>query len=142
MKKLIALLLLTVAVFSAMFACGETPEFKLKDTDRYVVLTPSNEFVGQSVLTFMSHEKENGRLIYTADSSGTYTMITSINGIKNPSDYSYCWMIYTDDENNYNEAYGSVELEGKKYYQAVYGAENLIIAQGKIYIWFYQSFAS
>jgi hypothetical protein len=68
-------------------------------------------------------------------------MITSINGIENPADYSSCWMLYTSDEDNANAAWGTVEYEGKEYGSAISGAETLKIKADKLYIWVYKSFS-
>ena len=68
-------------------------------------------------------------------------MITSINGIENPADYSSCWMLYTSDAENSNAAWGTVEYQGKQYASAVSGAETLKIKPDQLYIWVYKSFS-
>ena len=66
-------------------------------------------------------------------------MITSINGIENPADYSSCWMLYTSDEDNANAAWGTAEYQGKEYGSAISGAETLKIKPDQLYIWVYKS---
>ena len=68
-------------------------------------------------------------------------MVTSINDIDNPADFSSCWMLYTSDAENSNTAWGTVEYDGKEYGSAVSGAETLKIKADQLYIWVYQSFS-
>ena len=68
-------------------------------------------------------------------------MITSINGIENPADFSSCWMLYTSDVENSNTAWGTVEYQGVKYGSAISGAETLKIKPDQLYIWVFQSFS-
>jgi len=67
-------------------------------------------------------------------------MVTSINGIDNPVDYSSCWMLYTSDTENANSTWGTVEYEGVEYGSAISGAEKLKIKADQLYIWVFQSF--
>jgi hypothetical protein len=64
-------------------------------------------------------------------------MITTINGIANAADWSYCWMLYTSDAENANTAW-AVDYNGNIYGSAIFGAETLIVKDGCVYIWFYQ----
>ena len=67
-------------------------------------------------------------------------MITSINGIENPADWSACWMLYTDDTENSNTEWGTVEYKEKTYGSSMWGGETLKVKNGCVYIWVYQSF--
>ena len=80
--------------------------------------------------------KEKGELELEIENG----MITSINGIDNPADFSSCWMLYTSDEEISNVAWGTVEYEGKEYASAVSGAEALKINPDQLYIWVFKSF--
>ena len=75
---------------------------------------------------------------YTIGADG---MITSINGIENPADYSSCWMLYTSDAENANASWGTVEFEGAEYGSAISGAETLKIKPDQLYIWVFKSFS-
>ena len=66
-------------------------------------------------------------------------MISSVNGIENPADWSSCWMLYTSDEENANSSWGKVEYEGKIYGSAMFGAESLKVKDNCLYIWVFQS---
>ena len=49
-------------------------------------------------------------------------------------------MLYTDDAENSNDAWGTVVYEGKTYASATLGAESLVIAEDCVYIWVYTKF--
>lgn len=135
MKKITALLL-CVALLCA-FLCGCAPKTKvLKESDEFIVITPSEEFVGKTLKDCMDDLKNRGELEFTVKSG----MISSINGIDNPADYSYCWMLYTDDAENSNNAWGTIEYKDKVYASAMLGAESLVIAKGCTYIWVFTEF--
>lgn len=109
-------------------------------TDDYIAITTTEELMAgatdMTLMDYMSKLKEKGKLEF-AISDG---MITSINGIENPADYSSCWMLYTSDADNANASWGTVEYEGKEYGSAISGAETLKIKQDQLYIWVYKSF--
>ena len=49
-------------------------------------------------------------------------------------------MLYTDDSENSNTAWGQIEYDGKIYGSAALGAGELVIKDGLTYIWYYQAF--
>ena len=71
----------------------------------------------------------------------TYTMfngmITSINGVENPADFSKCWMLYTSDAEMANTAWGKIEYNSETLGSAVVGAVDLEVIAGGIYVWDY-----
>ena len=135
MKKIIALSLCIMLLCA--FLCGCEAKTKvLKETDEFIVITPSEEFVGKTLKDCMDDLKTRGELEFSVNKG----MISSINGIDNPADYSYCWMLYTDDAENGNDAWGTIEHAGKTYASATLGAESLVIAKGCVYIWVYTKF--
>ena len=67
-------------------------------------------------------------------------MVTSINGVANPADFSKCWMLYTSDAEMANTEWGTLEYNGKTLGSAVVGAESLDVVDGGIYVWEYVSF--
>jgi hypothetical protein len=101
-----------------------------------VVITISQEasVQGVTVLEYMSQMEENGELSFTIENG----MITKINGTKNGTN-SY-WMLYTNDAENSNTAWGTYEYKENTYGSAVLGAESLQIKAGSTYIWLYQTF--
>ena len=127
MKKTVSLLL--VLVIACVFLCA------CDAVGKKVVLTPQSEFVGQALSEFMTAEKDKGKLDFTVDDSG---MVTSIDGIKNTT--NKFWMLYTDDAENSDTAWGTIEHDGKTYASATLGATALIIAENCTYIWVYTAF--
>ena len=89
------------------------------------------------LIDYMAQLKEQGEVDFTISDG----MITSINGVANPADYSSCWMLYTSDEENANKAWGTVEYKGSEYGSALVGAETLVIKPDQLYIWVYKSFS-
>jgi hypothetical protein len=88
------------------------------------------------LLQYMEQLKEKGELSFEIKDG----MITAINGIANPADFSSCWMLYTSDAEYSNSAWGTVEYQGQTYGSAIVGAELLEIKADQLYIWVYQSF--
>lgn len=135
MKKLVCVLTCIVLACTLLFGCGAETKI-LKETDEFIVITPSEEFVGKTLKECMDDLKERGELDYVISSG----MVSSVNGIDNPADFSYCWMLYTDDAENSNDAWGTIEHNDKTYSSATLGATELIIAQDCVYIWVYTRF--
>ena len=135
MKKIVALSLCVMLLCAFLYGCGEKTKV-LKESDEFIVITPSEEFVGKTLKDCMDDLKTRGELELNVNNG----MISSINGTDNPADYSYCWMLYTDDAENSNSAWGTIEHEGKTYASATLGAESLVIAESCVYIWVYTKF--
>ena len=141
MKKIVALLLCVILACAFFCGCGgkntETAESDKKNVlTPYCLLTPTDDYEGQTLSEFMSFAKQREILDYNLDNG----MVTSLNGIDNAADYSSCWMLYTDDAANSNDAWGTVEYNGKTYASASFGATELVIAKGCVYIWVYTAF--
>ena len=138
MKKLLLTLLTIVFMFSAIACGGET--HVIKETDEKIIITVSNEYVEikktMTLIEYMEFLKKDGKLEFEIVSG----MITSINGIENPADFTSCWMLYTNDKELSNEDWGTAEYNGETYGSAILGAESLIIKDGCSYIWLYQTF--
>ena len=144
MKKLLLnlLTLLCVCVMAlSAIACGDNQEtYVIKDGDTKVIITVSSEYLEENqtatLVEYMEYLKEQGKLEFEIVGG----MVTAINGIENPADWSSCWMIYTDDAELSNAEWGIAEYNGKTYGSAIIGAEALIIKEGCTYIWYYQTF--
>ena len=141
LKKLLSFLLAVMILASMMLltACRSEP-LVIKDSDTYIVVKTTQEAMGEEtdmlLIEYMEKLKQKGELEFSVSNG----MITSINGIENPADYSSCWMLYTSDEENANAAWGVVEYDGKQYGSAVSGAETLKIKPGQLYIWVFKAF--
>lgn len=146
-QKILSCLLaiLILASTTLLTGCNGEPLIKseplvIKDSDTYIVIKTTKEAMGDKtdllLIDYMQILKDKGELEFKIVDG----MITSINGIDNPADYSSCWMLYTSDETMSNVAWGTVEYEGKEYGSAVSGAETLQIKADQLYIWVYKSF--
>ena len=135
MKKTVALVVCAILACALFCGCGVKTKV-LKETDEFIVINPSADFVGKTLDECMKDLKERGELDYEIEND----MVVSINNKDNPADYSYCWMLYTDDAENSNSAWGTIEYNEKTYSSASLGATALTIAEGCAYIWVYTAF--
>ena len=138
LKKLLSLALAVMVLVGMMLltACRTEP-LVIKDSDTYIVIKTTGEKDDLYLIDYMEKLKEKGQLEFSVSDG----MITSINGIDNPADFSSCWMLYTSDEESANAAWGTVEYEGKQYGSAISGAEQLKIKPDQLYIWVFKSFS-
>jgi len=137
-RKIISLFtLICIALFTACIfvGCKKEKEAVKLDGD-YVLIEAEESADGKTLLAYMQELQANGKLNFALENG----MVTSIDGKQNKADYSACWMLYTSDSENANDAWGIVEYEEKEYGSAVVGAESLIVKAGELYIWWYQSF--
>lgn len=102
----------------------------------YVAITVTSVAKRTMLTDVMEKAKEKGDFTY--EMSGG--MITSINGVANPADWSKCWMLYTSDAEMSNTAWGTITWNGETYGSAVVGADALDVIAGATYVWSYQSF--
>ncbi|MBQ3234978.1 MAG: hypothetical protein IJA97_02340 [Clostridia bacterium] len=131
MKKLLSLLLIVVSALCLFTACKKQP-IVINERSTFVVINCQTDNENLSLASYMDGLDD----IFVIENG----MVVSINGIENPADWSYCWMLYTDDAEFSNTAWGTLEYEGKIYGSATVGAESLIIKNGCTYIWVYQEF--
>lgn len=141
MKRIASCLLVVVILCGMLMLAGcKSDPLVIKDSDTYIVIKTTEEALeGKTdllLIDYMQTLKEKEGLEFSISDG----MITSINGIDNPADYSSCWMLYTSDPELSNSAWGTVEYEGVEYGSAVSGAEALTVKPGQLYIWVYQSF--
>ncbi len=139
-KRLSCLLAVLILACSLLLpGCKEEP-LVIKDSDTYIVIKTTEESLdGRTdmlLIDYMNELVQKGELTCTISDG----MITSINGIENPADFSSCWMLYTSDTENANSGWGTVEYEGVEYGSAISGAEVLKIKPGQLYIWVFKSF--
>ena len=135
---ILAIMLLACTVL--LSGCKQEP-LVIKDSDTCIVIKPTQESMdGKTdmlLIDYMNQLTNDGKMTCKISNG----MITSINGIENPADYSSCWMLYTSDEELSNSAWGIVEYEGKEYGSAISGAETLPIKADRLYIWVFKSFS-
>lgn len=135
---LFAVLLLACSVL--LPGCKSEP-LVIKDSETCIVIKTTQEVLAGNedmvLIDYMNQLVEKGELTCTIKDG----MVTSINGIDNPSDFSSCWMLYTSDAENSNSAWGVVEYNGVEYGSAISGAETLKLKADQLYIWVFQSFS-
>ena len=134
------LLVLLFAMSMVLSGCKSEP-LVVKDSETCIVIKVTGEVLADNpdmlLIDYMNKLSEEGELTCSISNG----MITSINGIDNPADFSSCWMLYTSDTDNSNSAWGTVEYEGVEYGSAISGAETLKIKADQLYIWVFQSFS-
>ena len=112
----------------------------VKILDNIVIITVDSSYMQiteQTVLVdYMTKLKEDGAIDFALKDG----MVSSINGQENPADWSKCWMLYSDDAELTNDAWGSVTVGEKTYFSAILGAESLPIKDGKTYVWEFKSY--
>ncbi|MBD5632272.1 MAG: DUF4430 domain-containing protein [Clostridia bacterium] len=134
MKKLSALIL-SVLACCFIAACAVRDPVKVDENSVIITATDSSyDFNGKTLKDFMDYLQEGGKLTYSVNNG----MVTSVNGKANTLN-SY-WMLYTNDTENSNTEWGTVDYEGEVYGSATLGAESLIIKESSTYIWVYQTF--
>ncbi len=136
-KKLWIAIIAVITVVSLLAGCKAEP-LVIKDSEHCIVIKTTGLAADADMLLvdYMAQLAEKGELVYSL----TDGMVTSVNGIDNPADFSSCWMLYTSDAENANTAWGTVEYDGVAYGSAISGAETLKIKPDQLYIWVYQSF--
>ena len=142
MKKILTLMLSLCLVVTLCICAGCTNKEQLviKESDTFIVITVSKDQMqitsNSTLVDYMESLKDDGKLDFEISGG----MVSSVNGIENPTDWSSCWMLYTDDIDNAISAWGEIEFNGKVYASSILGAEMLKIKDGCVYIWVYQSF--
>lgn len=134
---LFAILLLACSLL--LPGCKSEP-LVIKDSETCIVIKTTPEVLegkeDMVLIDYMNQLVQSGELTCTIKDG----MVTSINGIENPADFSSCWMLYTSDEENANAAWGVVEYNGVQYGSAISGAEVLKLKPDQLYIWVFKSF--
>ena len=124
----------------AMLLCGcnsgPVKASVVKTTDTMVVVKVEKVEGEATLMSVMETLKEEGELDFKVVNG----MITEINGVANPADFSSCWMLYTSDAELSNSAWGTVEYDGQAMGSAIVGADTLTVAAGAYYVWSFQSF--
>jgi hypothetical protein len=140
-QKILCCLLAFLLLAGTMLTGCKSEPLVIKDSETCIVIRTTKEVVGDKtdmvLIDYMSTLIADGKLTCKIEDG----MVTSINGINNPADFSSCWMLYTSDAENSNSAWGTVEYDGKEYGSAVSGAETLKIKANEIYIWVFKSFS-
>ncbi len=132
MKRKIATLF---SLFILAAICLFAVSCKDKDADPVAIdLAGVTVAENATLLDVMEEKKADGTLKFSISDG----MIVSINGVKNGT--NRYWMLYTSDGEYSNAQWGTHTYEGKELGSAVYGAGDLPVKSGEIYVWVYQKF--
>ena len=134
MKKFLAFAISLIAIVACAFAVACGSKSPVTADENTVFITADKSYNNKTLLEYMNHLQDEGDLTFEIKDG----MVTSINGKSNTT--NSFWMLYTDDTENANEAWGTFEHEGKTYGSAVSGASDLKIKENCMYIWTYQTF--
>ena len=138
MKKFLSLCVAVMVMLTASLftACKKEP-LVINESDTFVIVSVETNRADLTLANYMASLQE-----YKDEFEIKNGMVVSINGIKNASDYSACWMLYTNDysEDISNSVWGTVEYKGVIYNSSAYGAESLVVKNGYKYIWVYETF--
>ena len=134
-KHFTKILCIVLLLCLSICVIGCTKTVVIVDGD-YVVITADTSKVeeGANLLQYMDYLKSQGILDYEISDG----LILSINGLSGNS--NQYWLLYTSDTENSNNAWGSCEYDGNIYDSASLGAEQLVIKDGCVYIWYLQTF--
>ncbi len=133
LSKLLTLFLILTILFTFTACQSKVDDGIVED----VVITVSAEeysVQGKTLKDYMDYLVGEGKLTYLMDGS----LLSTVNGTSNTAN-SY-WMIYTDDEENSDTTWGTIEKNGKVYASATSGITSLPIKDGCTYILTYQTF--
>ena len=146
MKKIIritSILFMIIALSVCLFVGCAMPQGSakaevLESSNTKVVIKINEAEENATLISAMDYLKNEGKLQFEKSGDG---MITSINGVQNPADWSSCWMLYTYDSQMANTQWGTTEHNGQTYGSAILGAESLPVVTGGIYIFVFESFS-
>ena len=135
MKKLFATIITFCLVLSSLFcftSCKQ--EFSVKATlitsNEKLVVIKIEEIKGEPTLKHALDSLDKSKFFYSISADG---MITSVNGTKNASDWSYYWAIYTSDADFSTTAFGTLNYLGNELGSANLGCNTLPITAGEYY---------
>ena len=123
--------------FIAITLCAFAAACKSENVEPVIFKADSESFDynNKTLLDYMTYLQDEGEFTFVMGSDG---MMKSINGKENTLK-SY-WMLYTDDAENANEAWGTYEHEGVIYGSAIAGAGEQKLTRNCTYIWVYTTF--
>ena len=132
-SKFVTLISLVLAAL-ALLALAGCHKSSVTTEEDVVVIRVSAEQDGIALLAVMEELQKAGELSFTVSDG----MITELNGTKQT--LSSYWMLYTNDQENANEQWGTHEYEGEVLGSATLGAGELAVKAGCVYLWSFESF--
>lgn len=141
MKKFLLAASLAVLVFAGCAGGGEANYYAEVSSEELVVFVAEDISGDMSWRDYFDGLQEEGIITYSMDGS----MLAELNGVSNASDYSSCWMLYSDLTELDGEIYGNAELgtydyDGRQLVLCAYGLELMPVIEGYAYAAVYVTF--
>ena len=141
MKKFLFAALLAVLVFAGCAGGGEANYYAEVSSEELVVFVAEDISGDMSWRDYFDGLQEEGIITYSMDGS----MLAELNGVSNASDYSSCWMLYSDLTELDGEIYGNAEwgtydYDGRQLVSCAYGLELMPVIEGYAYAAVYVTF--
>ena len=141
MKKFLLAASLAVLVFAGCAGGGEANYYAEVSSEELVVFVAEDISGDMSWRDYFDGLQEEGIITYSMDGS----MLAELNGVSNASDYSSCWMLYSDLTELDGEIYGNAEwgtydYDGRQLVSCVYGLELMPVIEGYAYAAVYVTF--
>ena len=141
MKKFLLAASLAVLVFAGCAGGGEANYYAEVSSEELVVFVAEDMSGDMSWRDYFDGLQEEGIITYSMDGS----MLAELNGVSNASDYSSCWMLYSDLTELDGEIYGNAEwgtydYDGRQLVSCAYGLELMPVIEGYAYAAVYVTF--
>ena len=141
MKKFLLAASLAVLVFAGCAGGGEANYYAEVSSEELVVFVAEDISGDMSWRNYFDGLQEEGIITYSMDGS----MLAELNGVSNASDYSSCWMLYSDLTELDGEIYGNAErgtydYDGRQLVSCAYGLELMPVIEGYAYAAVYVTF--
>ena len=127
------LLVLCISLFAITGCDSEKSDVKaqiLSSTQTTVVIKITQTDGKATLLDVMEYLKEQNQLTYQKDAQN---MIKAINGSQ--AEANSFWALYTSDSEMANAEWGTFDYQGQILGSAIFGANDLIVLNGCIYVW-------
>ena len=141
MKKFLLAASLAVLVFAGCAGGGEANYYAEVSSEELVVFVAEDISGDMSWRDYFDGLQEEGIITYSMDGS----MLAELNGVSNASDYSSCWMLYSDLTELDGKIYGNAErgtydYDGRQLVSCAYGLELMPVIEGYAYAAVYVTF--
>ncbi len=141
MKKFLLAAPLAAVVAAGCFGGGEANYYVEVSSEELVVFVAEDISGDMSWKDYFDGLKNAGEITYSLSEG----MLSELNGVSNASDYSSCWMLYSDltelDGVIYGNAeWGTYDYDGRQLVSCAYGLELMPVIEGYAYAAVYVTF--
>lgn len=142
-KLLVALLVVTIVVCLLSFAACSNKKY-VQQTDTAVYFTVDKKIMsdveGKTLMNYMDALVEKGYLTYKVDNTYGTPMVVTVNDKTADASKNEYYFIYSDDADNTTEAWGTTEIDGKKYSSTNFGIADQPLKMGATYVFMISSY--